>query len=185
LIVPGKHAGIHGIRKELEELGLKPNQKQMKEIMRHVKELGDKGKLVATTDLLSIATSVCGEVLDRRRIVGLEDLTVVTGSSVIPTASVKLILEGKEYVSSQTGIGPVDAALKAVQKITDNVINIRLKEFRIEALTGGSNAVAEVIVKVEDAEGRVVSARAAKPDIVIASIEAMVNGLNRLLQIKK
>lgn len=181
LLVSGKHAGAHGIRKELEDLGLELDDAQLKDVTARVKELGDKGKLVTTTDLISIASIVRGQAVKGPEAVSLKDLTVVTGSSVIPTASVKLYLLGKEYVVSDTGIGPVDAAMKAIQKLTDSAIDVRLKEFRLEALTGGSNAVAEVVVKVEDKTGNVVSARAAHPDIVMASVEAMINGMNRLL----
>jgi hypothetical protein len=58
---------------------------------------------------------------------------------------------------------------------------VRLTEYRLEALTGGSNAVAEVIIKVEDKDGNVISARGAREDIVMASVEAMINGINKLL----
>jgi len=75
----------------------------------------------------------------------------------------------------------VDAAMRAVQNITMNKINVRLREYRIEALTGGSEAVAQVIIEVEDKDGNVVSARAANEDIVKASVEAMITGINRLL----
>jgi 2-isopropylmalate synthase len=106
---------------------------------------------------------------------------VVTGIKVIPTASVRLVLNGKEYVAAETGVGPVDAVLKAIQKLTSSIENIRLSEYRLEAITGGSNAVAEVVIKVEDEKGNIVSARAAREDIVMASVEAMINGINKLL----
>lgn len=181
-IVAGKHAGVHGVRRRVEELGFKPSEQQAREIVERVKELGDRGKYVTTTDLLAIASAVCGQPLAEERVLELKDLAVVTGTDVIPTASVRLIVKGREYVASETGVGPVDAAIKAIRKITDNLINVRLKEYRLEALTGGSDALAEVVVKIEDAGGKVISARAASSDIVKASVEAMVNGLNRLLQ---
>jgi len=115
----------------------------------------------------------------------LRDLAVVTGIKVIPTASVKLVLDGKEYVAAETGLGPVDAAVKAVQKLTANLVNVRLKEYRLEALTGGSDAIAEVAIKVEDNEGNIMSARAAREDIVMASVEAMINGINKVLLRKR
>ncbi|RLG07582.1 MAG: 2-isopropylmalate synthase, partial [Thaumarchaeota archaeon] len=93
-------------------------------------------------------------------------------------------VKGKDYIASETGVGPVDASLKAIQRITQNLAKVSLKEFRIETVTGGSDAVAEVIVKVEDEGGRVVSARGAREDIVMASVEAMVNALNKLLSRK-
>ena len=117
----------------------------------------------------------------KKKSLTLCDLAVVTGIKVIPTASVRLVLDGKEYIAAETGVGPVDAVLKAIQKLTNNLENIRLSEYRLEAITGGSNAVAEVVIKVEDEKGNIVSARAAREDIVMASVEAMINGINKLL----
>ncbi len=84
-------------------------------------------------------------------------------------------------MAAETGLGPVDAAVKAVQKLTANLVNVRLKEYRLEALTGGSDAIAEVAIKVEDKDGNIMSARAAREDIVMASVEAMINGINKVL----
>jgi len=180
-LVAGKHAGTRGIKTELEEVGIHPTKEQLKEIVERVKDLGDKGKLVTDADLLAITRSVTGRVVREEKIVGLKDLAVVTGIKVIPTASVKLVLDGKEYVAAETGLGPVDAAVKAVQKLTSNLVNVRLKEYRLEALSGGSDAIAEVVIKVEDKDGNVMSARAAREDIVMASVEAMINGINKVL----
>jgi 2-isopropylmalate synthase len=41
--------------------------------------------------------------------------------------------------------------------------------------------VAEVIIKVEDIDGNSVSSRAAHEDIVKASVNAMITGINKLL----
>ncbi|MGQ9460937.1 MAG: 2-isopropylmalate synthase [Candidatus Bathyarchaeaceae archaeon] len=180
-LVAGKLAGTSGIKAELEEAGIYPNKDQLGEIVRKVKELGDKGKTVTDADLLAIARAVMGKVVKEKRIVNLTDLAVVTGIRVIPTASVRLVLDGKEYITSETGLGPVDAAIKAVQKLTADLVNVRLKEFRIEAATGGSDAMGEVIIKVEDGDGNVVSARATHEDIVMASVEAMIDAINRSL----
>jgi len=180
-LVAGKLAGTRGIKAELEEIGIHPTEQQLKEIVQRVKELGDKGKMVTDADLLALTSAVMGQVIGEEKIVDLCDLAVVTGIKVIPTASVRLTLNGKEYIAAETGVGPVDAVLKAIQKLTNNLENIRLSEYRLEAITGGSNAVAEVVIKVEDEKGNIVSARAAREDIVMASVEAMINGINKLL----
>jgi 2-isopropylmalate synthase len=180
-LVAGKLAGTSGIKVELEEAGIYPNKDQLGEIVRRVKELGDKGKTVTDADLLAITRAVMGKVVKEKRIVDLTDLAVVTGIRVIPTASVRLVLDGKEYVTSETGLGPVDAAIKAVQKLTSDLAEVRLKEYRIEAATGGSDAMGEVIIKVEDKDGNVVSARATQEDIVMASVEAMIDAINKSL----
>jgi 2-isopropylmalate synthase len=179
--VAGKLAGTRGIKSELEDVGIHPTEEQLKEIVQRVKDLGDKGKMVTDADLIALTSAVMGEVIREEKIVDLCDLAVVTGIKVIPTASVKLVLDGKEYIAAETGVGPVDAVLKAIQKLTHSLAKIRLKEYRLEAITGGSNAVAEVVIKVEDEQGHIVSARAAREDIVMASVEAMINGINKCL----
>jgi 2-isopropylmalate synthase len=180
-LVAGKLAGTRGVKAELQEIGIQPTDDQLKEIVRRVKELGDKGKMVTDADLLALTSAVMGEVIPEEKIVDLCDLAVVTGIKVIPTASVRLVLDGEEYIAAETGVGPVDAVLKAIQKLTSNLAKIRLNEYRLEAITGGSNAVAEVVIKVEDEQGHIVSARAAREDIVMASVEAMINGINKCL----
>ena len=180
-LVAGKLAGTSGIRAELEDSGLNPTKEQLAEIVKTVKELGDRGKTVTDADMLAIARAVMGKVIKEKRIVDLTGFSVVTGVDVIPTASVRLVLDGKEYVASETGFGPVDAAIKAVQKLTSPLVNVKLKEYRIEATTGGSDAIGEVIIKVEDKDGNVVSSRAVNEDIVMASVEAMIDGINKSL----
>ncbi|MEM2972253.1 MAG: 2-isopropylmalate synthase [Candidatus Bathyarchaeia archaeon] len=181
-LVAGKLAGRHGIKAELAEAGIHPAEEQLKEILKRVKELGDRGKMVTDADLIAIARSIIG--MPEKKIVDLTDFAVVTGSGITPMASIKLTIDGKEYMSAETGVGPVDAAIKAIQKITNELVKAKLTEYRLEALTGGSDAVAEVIIKVEDKSGNIVSARGAAEDIVKASVEALINGINKLLSKK-
>ncbi|MCL2172591.1 MAG: 2-isopropylmalate synthase [Candidatus Bathyarchaeota archaeon] len=180
-LVAGKLAGARGIQVELNEIGIHPNETQLAEIVRRVKELGDKGKAVTDADLIALTSAVMGQVIGEEKIVDLCDMAVIAGIKVIPTASVRLAFEGKEYIAAETGVGPVDAALKAIEKLTNPLGKIKLSEYRLEAITGGSNAVAEVVIKVEDEKGNIVSARATREDIVMASVEAMINGINKCL----
>ena len=184
-LVSGKHAGLHGIKAELEDMEIRPNEGQLHEIVNRVKELGDKGKSVTDADLWAVSMAVMGEVVKEKKVIDFADLAVVTGTKVIPTASIKLIVDGKEFIASGTGVGPVDASLRAIQNLTDNLVNVKLKEYRLEALTGGSDAVAEVLIKVEDKDGNIVSSRSAREDIVLASVEAMINGINKILLKRK
>ncbi len=181
----GKHAGMHGIKAQLESMGIKPTPEQLKVIVAKVKELGDMGKMVTDADLFAIANSVIGRVKSEERAVDLEEFVVVTGYKVMPTASVKIKLGKDIYSASQTGVGPVDAAMKAIQEVLRDKVKVSLKEYRLEAITGGSDALAEVTVKVEDAEGTQASARVAGPDIVLASVEAMLEGINKLILKRK
>lgn len=180
--VAGKHVGTTGIKSELNAMDLHPNDNQLKEIVSKVKEVSDSGRMVTDTELVNITKTIMGTSEEEsKKIIELRELSVMTGTNMTPTASVRILLDGKEFSSAETGVGPVDAAMRAIQNITANRINVRLREYRLEALTGGSEATAEVIIKVEDKNGDVVSARAANVDIVKASVEAMINGINRLL----
>lgn len=180
-IKAGKHAGGHGIASQLEAMGLQVNKEQIREIVGNVKAIADKGKNVTDSDLAALARSVIGQTQKESKIVELQDLAVMTGSNLVPTASVKLQISGKTYVGADTGIGPVDSAVKAIQKATHDLIDVRLKDYRLEAITGGSDALAEVTVKVEDRDGNTGSASAAGADIVVASVEAMIDGINKVL----
>jgi len=182
-IVLGKHTGRHSVEKKLSEIGMSLPKEQIDEILERVKELGASGKKVTDDDLFTIAEVVTGEVARHERVVTLKELSVMTGNNLIPTASLKAIVRGKECTSAQMGIGPVDAAIKAVQEIIGDEIGggIELKDFRIEAITGGSDALAEVTVGVGKGD-RVVTARGAREDIVMASVEAFINAVNRLIQ---
>jgi len=177
----GKHAGAHGIAAQLAELGLSPSAEELGQIVCKVKELADKGKTVTDADLFAIAETVISTFSADSNAISLVDFAVMTGIGVVPTASVRIKINGTEYVSSETGVGPVDSAMKAVQKLTDPLVHVRLKEYRLEAITGGSDALAEVLVKVQDDDGVTISARTAGEDVVRASVEALILGMNKLL----
>ncbi len=177
-LVVGKHAGSGGIEAALKEMGLHPSSDQLREILLRVKELGDKGKRVTDADLQAVAESVMG--LPSIRAIKLEELTVVTGDRVTPTASVRLNLNGKILTEAATGIGPVDAAINAIRKAVSAVEPIRLEEYHVNAITGGTDAVVEVIVRLRKGD-RVATAMGAHGDIVMASVEAMLSGMNVLI----
>jgi 2-isopropylmalate synthase len=101
--------------------------------------------------------------------------------NIIPTAVVRLNTEGKDFIASEIGVGPVDAAIKAIQKIVGEMESIKIREYRLDSITGGSDALAEVSVKVEDSSGEVVSARKAGEDVVVASVQAMIDAINKIM----
>jgi 2-isopropylmalate synthase len=184
-IVSGKHAGTHGIEAMLRDMGLRVSREQLLDITARVKDLGDKGKRVTDADLQAIAEAVLGEVAKEKKLVVLDELSVMTGNKITPTASVKLRFKDQDLRGADTGVGPVDAALNALRSVLRGIEDIKLTEYRLEAITGGSDALAEVIVKLEDSQGNLVTARAAREDIVMASVEAMLSGINRIFLIRE
>lgn len=180
-LVLGKHTGKHAVKKLLNDAGLDPSDTELNDILERVKDLGDKGRKVTDVDLYAIAEAVMGDVAAAEKHIILEELSVMTGNRVTPTATVRVTVDGKTYTGARTGVGPVDAAMRAVESLVDgHCHNMRLRDFRMEAITGGSEALAEVMVGVEDDKGRMVTARAAREDIVQASVEALVSAMNRL-----
>ncbi len=176
--VIGKHAGSHGIRAILEEMGLSPTEEQLREIMKRVKALGDKGKKVTSGDLQAIAEAVMG--IPKNKPIRLKEIVVVTGDKVTPTASVTLVVRGKKVVESATGVGPVDAAINAIRRAVSEVEPIALEEYHVKAITGGTDAVVEVVTRVRRGN-KVVTTMGAKGDIVMASVDAILSAINLLL----
>jgi 2-isopropylmalate synthase len=111
----------------------------------------------------------------------LRDFHTVTGINIIPTAVVKINTGDRDVISSEIGVGPVDAALKAIQKIVGQLEDVKIREYRLESITGGSDATAEVVVKIEDNKGHIVSSRKTGEDIVIASVYAMMDATNKMI----
>ena len=176
----GKHAGIHGINAMLKEYGVEPDKEQTQQILEKVKAIGDQGKQVTDVELLSIASEILGE-RGIKRIVQLTGFSVSTGIGTMPYAFVKLNIDGKEVYATDYGVGPVDASLNAIQKLTGEIAEVRIKEYGLASIAGGSNALCEVTIKVEDPYGNMASSKAIGEDIVTTSVQAMIDGINRIM----
>ncbi len=181
-IVIGKHAGRHQIKKILEDAGYTVDEEILNKIFEKVKEIGDRGKRVTDLDLFAIAEVMIGELRKEEKAILVDEVTVLTGNKITPTAVLNAEVFGERRVTSAIGVGPVDASLKAVTGLVGE--SIKITEFRMDAITGGSDALAEVYVTVEDDEGHSFTARGAAQDIVMASIEAVINAVNYLLRMK-
>src|SRR3989442_3028356 len=176
----GKHAGAHGIRAMLEEFGINPTDEQLHKIVEKQKNIADKGKSITTSELLSIAGEIIGSTQFEEKF-KLYDIHIMTGMHTTPTAVVRLNANGKDLIAADIGVGPVDAALKAIQKIAGEMANIKIRDFMLDSITGGSDALAVVTIKVEDKDGNVVSAKKAGEDSVVASVEAMMDAIDKVV----
>ena len=181
-IVLGKHAGRSSVVLALKEMGISASEKQIDDIVARMKEIGDKGKRVTDADLQTIAETVIGIYQEAK--VKLEELTVVAGNTVMPTASIRLKVNGNHVVEAGVGTGPVDAAINALRKAVSGVADVQLDEYHVDAITGGTDALVEVWVKLSKG-GRTITARGARTDIIMASVEAVLEGINRLIQQEK
>ena len=113
----GKHVGRHAVRQMLTDVHIEPDDTQLDAIIEKVKAIASRGKRVTDADLYEIAETIMGIELNHK-VLDLQDIAIMTGNHVIPTASVKAMVNGKEHVFSAVGNGPVDAALNAILGIT-------------------------------------------------------------------
>ena len=126
---------------------------------------------------LAIAENVMG--LSKEKPIQLEEMTFVGGDKVTATASVRLRLNGKEVWGTAVGVGPVDAAINAVKNAIAEVEPITLEQYKVKAITGGTDAMVEVVVRMRKGD-RTVTAMGVREDIVKASMEAVLSAMNVL-----
>ena len=173
-IVTGKHTGSAGLTKSLKEMGFEPSPEQFNVIFAKVKGLGDSGQHISDTDLYSIAEDVMEDHIEAPMI--LDELIVTTGNKITPTASVKLRRDGSTVLEAATGNGPVDACINALNKAIHDQ-SVRLDVYHVEAITGGTDARVNVEVNLRQGD-YLVSSRGTNEDIVLASVDAYLKGVN-------
>jgi D-citramalate synthase len=178
-IVLGKHSGTASVETALHEMNYVADENQVKEIVKRIKKLGDEGKRVTDADLMAVADAVLA--IECKPIIRMRQFTAISGSNMIPTASVTLEVNGKEMTGAATGDGPVDAAMEVLRKCVGEVADIRLEEYHVDAIRGGTDALVDVTVRLSK-DGKILTSRGARTDIIMASVEAMIAGMNRLLR---
>ncbi len=176
-MVIGKHSGRHAIQSILASSSIRLDELQLVELLAKVKDLASRQKDVGSEDVLAMAETM----LQRERKVAFEitDFVAVTGDKVPATATLKLRIGSDERTASAHGIGVVDACFSALKSSLGTPA--RLTRYSLEAVTGGSNALASIRVELEDAQGRRHSARAVHEDVVVASLNALASGYNRVI----
>ncbi|MFH1715331.1 MAG: 2-isopropylmalate synthase [Elusimicrobiota bacterium] len=180
-LVLGKHSGRHAFRKKLSDMGYKLSDKKIDALFYQFKELADKKKTIYDADIEALVED---EISRFEETFKLLYFNVTSGNSTIPTATVKLAKadskkKGKEEIVQEAacGDGPIDAAYKAIDRITG--ITCKLEGYSLRSVSGGKDAVGEVTVKVRVDKKGIVSGRGTSTDIVEASVKAYVNAMNR------
>ncbi|MBD3387458.1 MAG: 2-isopropylmalate synthase [Candidatus Altiarchaeales archaeon] len=179
-MVLGKLVGKAGVKDKLSAMGVKVTDKQAADITKKVKDLADKGKKVTEEDLAAIAEDMIGKAGKKGRIVELEDMSLHLEYGKNPTASVDLKVRGRDKYAKEEGVGPVDATLNAIRSAIGDK-DIQLDEYHLDAITGGSDALADVSIRVSK-NGQSTMARGVHEDVVMASVIAFINGANRIMK---
>ncbi|HAO19768.1 MAG: 2-isopropylmalate synthase [Desulfobacteraceae bacterium IS3] len=178
-LVLGKHSGRHALRDRLKDMGYDLSDEELKLVFDKFKELADKKKHVMDEDLEAI---VAEGILRSSEVFKLEYLHVSSGTSVMPMASVELSINGRKVRGAEWGNGPIDAAYNAIAKLVGTTSE--LMRFAISAITGGTDALGEVTVRLKE-NGLTALGKGSDADIITASAKAYINGLNRLEYLKE
>ncbi len=182
-IVVGKHTGIHAIERKLKDFGIGLSKEQILEIVDEVKRIRESGKKITDEDLIAIAAGYVGKVPDEEKEVKLEEISIISGLHITPTATAILNINGNKKIGSNIGNGAVDAALNALKSVVPE--NITLEEYRLEAITGGSDALCQVSVRITNEDQLKAIGKSVGPDIVMTSVNATVEAINKLRKITK
>ncbi len=182
-----KHSGRAAVSSRLRHLGFKMTDEDLRAIFARFKEIGDKKKFVYDDDLAAL---VEGHITIVPETWSLDYISVSSGSSTVPTATVRLKQTGankskKAAILQDAGVGdgPVDAALKAIDRLTQT--RGRLKDFALQSVSQGKDALGEVTVKADFGDGEIVTGKGVSTDIIEASAKAYLNAVNRFLNTEK
>jgi len=178
-LVLGKHSGRHAFKTRLEELGYVLTDDELKKAFERFKKLADQKKDIFDEDLEALISE---EVAKAPEVYSLVDLHIVSGINQKPTATVKLKVGENVIDRVEHGDGPVDATYKAIASITNTKSN--LLKFEVKSITGGTDALGEVMVSLEE-EDRTVRGHGADTDIIVAAAKAYINALNKLAARRK
>jgi 2-isopropylmalate synthase len=178
-LVLGKHSGRHAFRARLEEMGHRLSDEELNAAFERFKKVADQKKEIFEEDLEAIVQE---EVYRIPETYGLKYLHIESGTETAPTATVELQIEGRRERNIGKGDGPVDAAYRTIAAMTRT--QSRLLAYIVSAITGGTDALGEVTVRLEEG-GKIVIGQGADTDIIVASAKAYINALNKLAYWKR
>ena len=174
-LVLGKHSGRHAFRDHMEKLGFAMKAEELQKAFESFIRLADKKKTIYDDDLVAIVREQVSTVPHTWE---LDYVHVSTGNTTVPTATVRLRKGDDVTEDAACGDGPVDAALKSIDRITK--LKGKLLDFSLQSVTRGKDAVGEVSVQVSFG-GTAMTGKSSSTDIVEAGARAYLNCVNRYL----
>ncbi|MDH4981569.1 2-isopropylmalate synthase [Hyphomicrobium sp. D-2] len=174
-LVMGKHSGRNAFRSKLKELGYDLGENAFEDAFVRFKSLADRKKHVYDEDIEALVDQGIAHMHDRMKVVSL---TVIAGNMGPQTATLTLDIDGAQHTVQATGNGPVDATFNAIKMLVPHEVKLDL--YQVHAVTEGTDAQAEVSVRLEEGE-RMVTGRGADTDTMVASARAYLAALNKLM----
>lgn len=178
-LILGKHSGRHAFKARLIELGYELTDDELNRAFEKFKHLADQKKYIFDEDIEALVSEEVSKIPETYSLV---DLSISSGMNVKPTATLKLRVNSDIVEKVEHGDGPVDAVYRAIAAITQTKSN--LLKFEVKSITGGTDALGEVLVTLEEG-GRTVRGHGADTDIIVAAAKAYINALNKLSERKK
>jgi len=179
-LVMGKHSGRNAFRDKLKQLGYEISDNQLEDAFVRFKALADRKKVIYDEDIEALVDENIATREDRVKVL---NLLVVAGTNGPQSAVLTLDIEGQHHTRQATGNGPVDATFNAIHAMIPH--EARLELYQVHAVTEGTDAQAEVSVRLADENGKLVTGRAADPDTMVASAKAYIVALNKLTKGQK
>ena len=173
-VVLTARTGRHGLQDRLQKLGYELSKEELDQTYQRFLAVADKKQEVFDEDLVAIIHDELKPVPDTYH---LDYMHIYSGTSAIPTATVRIKVQGESREGASIGDGPVDAVYRAISAVTQSVA--KLTRYDIRAVTSGTEAIGEVTVRLEHG-GKSVVGRGASTDVIEASAKAYVDGLNKL-----
>jgi 2-isopropylmalate synthase len=178
-LVLGKHSGRHALKDRIEVMGYSLSDDELDRVFSRFKDLADLRKEIFDEDIEAI---IMDEIIRIPEVFELVSSGVMSGSMKLPTAAVRLKVDGVEKEGAAIGVGPIDATYRAIADLTET--SSKLLFFSVSSFTGGTDALGDVLIRIED-NGKVVIGHGLDPDIITAAGKAYLNGLNRLVYLQK
>lgn len=178
-LVLGKHSGRNAFKTKLKEMGYDLGENAFEDAFNRFKDLADKKKEIFEEDLIVLVEGA-GHQNDA---IQFQSLVIQAGTKGPQIASIELMVEGEKKYAMSEGNGPVDAIFKAVRMIIPHDDAV-LKLYQVHAVTGGTDAQAEVTVKIDE-NGKTVVGQGSDTDTLVASARAYIHAVNKLLDKRK
>jgi 2-isopropylmalate synthase len=174
-IILTARSGRAALKHHLERLGFELTKEKLDDVYKRYLEVADVKKEVNDEDLYKLMGETSGNMG-----IKLELLEVLCGSPLLPMATVKLKVNGKEEISTSQGNGPVDAAFKAIDKILKK--KVKVDEFLIQSITGGSSDSCKVNMEIAY-QNKIYYGFSQSTDIVVASVKAYLDAINKAIKL--
>ncbi|MDK9720645.1 MAG: 2-isopropylmalate synthase [Rhodospirillales bacterium] len=174
-LVLGKLSGSAAFKAKLKELGFDLGDNALKDAFKRFKDLADRKREIFDEDIITLVDDEMLRASDTLRFVSLD---LHCGSKAPPKAVLELEMDGQLLAATASGDGPVDAAFNAIKSLFPHEAKLQL--YQVSAVTEGTDAQAEVTVRLEE-HGKSVNGQGADTDTIVASVKAYVNAINKLI----